>query len=161
MQLSQTLSKITPLIFGYQNNCYNSLHELPQFNWERLQKTSDLTFLVKKRSVSKTYLTTLYKKLINEYLREIKPETYFELIDLKTRYANYLANTLIDPKDMRSKSEAFYLKNEIAELEKKSSKELSDPFPQVVENYGFIDKTKISVIDYNNLISELIRKSNK
>jgi hypothetical protein len=148
-----------PLIFGCQNNCYNSLYDLPQHNWERLRQTSDLNFLILEGRASEKFLNSLYKKLINEYIKEIKPESYLESIKLKKRYAIYLANTLIDPNDMRSRAEAFILKNEIIEKEKSSILEISDPYPIVVENYGFIDKTKISVIDYNNLITELIKKS--
>lgn len=77
---------------GKQLRIYNSIEELPVFNWWKVNETNDVSFLLIKRKrisdLEKDTLVKVFRKLLDEYMTRFGlTESFLTILDKKKEVA--------------------------------------------------------------------------
>lgn len=150
------------LLFFVKNihlrKCYDSIDNISQYNFEQIEKTGNLFFLVKYGIYGLGKLEKIWVKIIDEYIEIAEPENHVNLFKAKLKKANIQANYLIH-QESRYLIDLQEIDVQINEMYKEFSKpkKQNSITPHLIEKYGVINKKEISVKDYQELIKELIQ----
>jgi hypothetical protein len=135
---------------------YDSLEALPMYNWDKINKTSDLGWLLKRHvkvTESNAVLNKLYVKLYDDLLsREGVGKLYMDIIDLENERYYYQGLYLKGQKSLLAKIEI--LTSEIEEMKAgQTESDLATLTIGLSKYAGFLIRTKkISVVEFYALI---------
>jgi len=141
---------------------FNSIDDLPIWNWWKIAETSNLIYLHKGGDYSKKdyTLTTLWNKLQDEYLDEFGiTDDFRKLLSLKKRWIKGKANFLISG-DRFILNELDVIESDLNELEVDKEKVDKDNTLIMLEqklNRG-LDPKEISVKKYYKYINYFSKK---
>jgi hypothetical protein len=122
-----------------------------------INETNDLSYLIKPIvffPIRQSKLNRIWEGIIEEFLREFKPEIYFKLFELKKSEIK-ARNRIIQGETMEGKLDLIDIETEKRILENEGKGNV-DEEPYLFEKYGNIDKKKISVKVYRKLVIKLI-----
>jgi hypothetical protein len=127
-----------------QKNIYLNLHDVSQFDWDKIVKTGDLSIV----GITEENYFFLIDELSE--LLGTKKNVKLEIIKLKRLHSKICDYAL----NLDGNSELDYL-IELRDNEKKEVVEDFDIMPYITKAYGYINKKNISVYDYTQLYISL------
>lgn len=159
------MSKIIDL-FTKKLDCYQSIDELPIYNWFLIHKTNDLTWLLKKKSninlkQVKT-LEVLWEKIYFEFLDTFGiPDTMRHILEIK-RDIMVLKIRMLAENDRSLETFIEIKELELNQLNENNQKDTTGKVKGYVEKFmGFrLNEKEITVKDFYGYI-EIIKESAK
>ena len=142
--------------------CYNSIEELPIWNWFKVFETSELKHIIKKGEVDESILKEKWQELFSEYV------DIFGLDDNLVSHIKHEKKVVLLQLEYAIKKKAsdlFKIELEMLKAKEKQSDKVQSDFMQViaqVENAltRNIDEKKISVRKFYTYLKQLEKNGN-
>ena len=148
-----------------QSDCFTSLEDLSIYNWNQINKTNDLSLLLKKKKDllvrDVQLLADIYHELMNDYIKRFGVSREFKQILMKKREIALLKCDFILTSD---KMLLTLIKIAEIELQEMIELQVESDFNEVKavceKHFGFrIDAKIVSVVEFQSYL-ELIKKQN-